>query len=598
MRVSGLPRCSRSISGLGMLSGTLRKPSMSSEKAKSRVGRSDMPPEGLAHHGGAHHLAEGADMRQARGAIAGLEQHIALGRRRSLKRATSLRASSKGQARAARAQCSLVAHRLMFRNTTGGTYGARRGASTGAAPHPRRRFASGPSLCPFHGRGKSKTPRFFSLSRKAGEGRGEGVVYSHHLSVFPSRAHLKSRLHVSPRPLARDSRRARSRRRIRRGRLARYRRRGPADHAAGCRQPPGERATHPLPWPGDGAAPGHRALPLPSICWSCSPSCGRHASACPRRAAWPRRWASHNRAGWRMKRSRFTTSRAPCWRSLAPPRPIPASRAWPGPWPRAGWAWGPAVLGTLGLARKPATSGSGLDVWAKLPEWQDYAPPPPPGSEPVEPAEARKRLAELLGEGAEARPQQADYASAVAAAFAPAPGGGRAAIRAGRGGHRRGQDAGLYRARQPLGRAQRRHGLDLAPSPATCSTRSTASSTGSIPTRSAQDREDGHPQGPGELSLPAELRGGSARPAGARPADAVALGLVARWALAPRRDGDIAGGDFPGWLADLIGRSRSLASPTGAANASIPPATITATASSSAACAAPGAPASSSPITR
>ena len=37
----------------------------------------------------------------------------------------------------------------------------------------------------------------------------------------------------------------------------------------------------------------------------------------------------------------------------------------------------------------------------------------------------------------------------------------------------------------------------------------------------------------------------------------MALGLVARWAGATR-DGDIAGGDFPGWLVDLIGRNRSL----------------------------------------
>ena len=35
-------------------------------------------PEGVAHHGGARHLAEGADMRQARGAVAGLEQHLVL----------------------------------------------------------------------------------------------------------------------------------------------------------------------------------------------------------------------------------------------------------------------------------------------------------------------------------------------------------------------------------------------------------------------------------------------------------------------------------------------------------------------------------------
>ncbi len=32
----------------------------------------------MAHHGGAGDLAEGADMRQARGAVAGLEDHLVL----------------------------------------------------------------------------------------------------------------------------------------------------------------------------------------------------------------------------------------------------------------------------------------------------------------------------------------------------------------------------------------------------------------------------------------------------------------------------------------------------------------------------------------
>jgi hypothetical protein len=41
-RVSGLPICCSSISRFGTLSGTLRRPSMSSEKAISRVGTS--PP--------------------------------------------------------------------------------------------------------------------------------------------------------------------------------------------------------------------------------------------------------------------------------------------------------------------------------------------------------------------------------------------------------------------------------------------------------------------------------------------------------------------------------------------------------------------------
>ena len=63
----------------GTLSGTLRRPSMSSEKAISRVGIrvAGEHPEGVAHHAGAGDLAEGADMRQAGGTVAGLEQRLA-----------------------------------------------------------------------------------------------------------------------------------------------------------------------------------------------------------------------------------------------------------------------------------------------------------------------------------------------------------------------------------------------------------------------------------------------------------------------------------------------------------------------------------------
>ncbi len=43
-----------------------------------------------------------------------------------------------------------------------------------------------------------------------------------------------------------------------------------------------------------------------------------------------------------------------------------------------------------------------------------------------------------------------------------------------------------------------------------------------------------------------------------RPHDAVALGLIARW-IAATRDGDMVGGDFPGWLPELIGRAQTIA---------------------------------------
>ncbi|MDI1284934.1 MAG: hypothetical protein PSV46_11115, partial [Reyranella sp.] len=83
---------------------------------------------------------------------------------------------------------------------------------------------------------------------------------------------------------------------------------------------------------------------------------------------------------------------------------------------RGQWAWGDAVLAALGLAQaaKKSRPGAGLDVWRALPQWEEPPPAPPPGSAPVEPLEARRRLAQMISAGAnmaEARPTQSDYAS-------------------------------------------------------------------------------------------------------------------------------------------------------------------------------------------
>ncbi len=221
---------------------------------------------------------------------------------------------------------------------------------------------------------------------------------------------------------------------------------------------------------------------------------------------------------------------------------------------KGNWPWGPAVIAALGL-EAAGGHGSGLDVWQKLPEWQDYAPPPPPGSEPVEPAEARRRLAELLGEDSEARPQQADYASAVAAAFAPRLREGEPQFVLAEAGTGVGKTLG-YIAPASLW-AERNDGTVWI----------------STFTRNLQHQIDGeldrlYPTRARKAEKTVIRKGRenylcllnyeeAARGLATRPAEAVALGLVARWAIATR-DGDIAGGDFPGWLTDLIGRGRSL----------------------------------------
>src|SRR5579864_723977 len=87
---------------------------------------------------------------------------------------------------------------------------------------------------------------------------------------------------------------------------------------------------------------------------------------------------------------------------------------------KAGWAWGPAALAALPPTDPTALRrAAGLRAWQALDEWQERAPPPPAGNHPVSADEARVRLAELLGDNAEKRPEQADYAAAVADAFLP-----------------------------------------------------------------------------------------------------------------------------------------------------------------------------------
>ena len=222
---------------------------------------------------------------------------------------------------------------------------------------------------------------------------------------------------------------------------------------------------------------------------------------------------------------------------------------------RAGWSWGPAVLAALPPGSADAEKrAAGLRAWYTLPEWQERAPPPPPGTLPVAPEEARQRLAALLGNGAETRPQQADYAAAVSAAFAPrdTPQVPRAVLaEAGTG---VGKTLG-YIAPASLW-AERNEGAVWV----------------STYTRNLQSQINGeldrlYPD-PGQKRRRVVVRKGrenflcllnyedAVRSASTRQAATVApLALIARW-IGATAAGDLVGGDFPGWLGELIGRGR------------------------------------------
>ena len=217
----------------------------------------------------------------------------------------------------------------------------------------------------------------------------------------------------------------------------------------------------------------------------------------------------------------------------------------------AGWSWGAMVLTALGQPHVPSVmSGGGMAAWRRLPEWSEYAPEPPSGNIAVRPAEARQRLVELLGPDAESRPQQADYASGVTAAFEPRQAPGSPNLVLAEAGTGTGKTLGY-----------------IAPA-SVWAKRNGAAVWISTYTRNLQRQIDGeldrcYPEA--ELkAAKAVIRKGRenylcllnfeeavARAGPLTPREVVGLGLVARW-LTQTRDGDL-GGDFPAWLGDLVG---------------------------------------------
>jgi ATP-dependent DNA helicase DinG len=220
---------------------------------------------------------------------------------------------------------------------------------------------------------------------------------------------------------------------------------------------------------------------------------------------------------------------------------------------RTGWGWGNAVLAALGVQGDSGKGSGAMRVWDRLPEWSEFAPEPPPGNVPVDPAEARSRLARMLGDGAEQRPTQADYASAVSRAFLPREAAGQPHLVLAEAGTGTGKTLGYI---APASLWAEKNGA-----PVWISTH----------TRNLQRQLDGEldrlfPE-PAEKARKVVIRKGRENyacllnfeemVARNRGQDAVAVGLMARWLLATR-DGDMVGGDFPGWLVEILGRARTL----------------------------------------
>ena len=210
------------------------------------------------------------------------------------------------------------------------------------------------------------------------------------------------------------------------------------------------------------------------------------------------------------------------------------------------WPWAPSVLAALG-ASNATPSNEPLKVWRRLPEWEETAQQPPASSFTVSPADARRRLADILGSDAEERPAQADYASAAALAFAPREIEGQPAIVLAEAGTGTGKTLGYV---APASLWAERNG---APVWISTYTRNLQRQVDQELVRLFPDPE--------ERRRHVVIRKGRENylcllsyeeaVSGALPSRQLALALVARWALATR-DGDMQGGDFPAWIAELF----------------------------------------------
>ncbi len=226
---------------------------------------------------------------------------------------------------------------------------------------------------------------------------------------------------------------------------------------------------------------------------------------------------------------------------------------------RGGWPWAEPVIAALGGGEQPHTGNvaQGLAVWDRLPEWDDRPLESPSRDFPVEPVEARAQLIKLLGTSAEERPEQAEYAGAVSPAFNARNKRGEPIVVLADAGTGVGKTMGY-----------------IAPA-SVWADKNEGSVWISTFTRNLQRQLDAeldrlYPD-PIEKMEKVVIRKGRENyfcllnfaEAVARlrsssgGSEAIGLGLMARWALMSR-DGDMIGGDFPSWLADLVGRASTL----------------------------------------
>jgi ATP-dependent DNA helicase DinG len=222
---------------------------------------------------------------------------------------------------------------------------------------------------------------------------------------------------------------------------------------------------------------------------------------------------------------------------------------------RGGWAWGPHVVAALNAAPMGRPwRGSGLDVWGRLAEWEDGAPVGQPGTVTVTAEASRARLAELLARAGldEVREQQANFAAEAAFAFSPRDREGAPRLMLAEAGTGVGKTMG-YLAPASLWAEANGPAVWISTYTRALQRQIERESHALFPDPEIRARKAVVRKGRENYLCLLNFQD-AAQAAQLGNGDLIGAGLIARW-LRHTRDGDMTGGDFPGWLPTLFAAS-------------------------------------------
>ena len=230
-----------------------------------------------------------------------------------------------------------------------------------------------------------------------------------------------------------------------------------------------------------------------------------------------------------------------------------------GDWPEREGAWSAAQSlsrlrwpwGSLVAHHVPRPTANERWLFARLPEWEEIAPRPAPRAVSIDPADAQARLLALTGAGAEKRAGQSAYAAAATQAFAPRAMRDVPNLVLAEAGTGIGKTLG-YLAPASLWAARAGGAVWVSTFTKALQRQLSAETVRLFPDAAERRAKVVTRKGRENylclLNLEDALQGGFAGRA------AVLAQLVARWA-AYTADGDMVGGDLPGWLPTLFRRN-------------------------------------------